>query len=127
MIAPANRVAMSRPRMVTTGLIAPRNACLTYTWRVDRPLARTVRMKSSFSTSTMDDLVSRAYEAMKMIDRHTHGSSMPMNHWPGLSKNGVYRGSGSRSVEYTKMYRKNGASTKICIEPPMSANDIEIL
>jgi hypothetical protein len=25
------------------------------------------------------------------------------------------------------MYRKNGASTKICIEPPMSANDIEIL
>jgi hypothetical protein len=44
MSVPVSRAAMSRPRIVTIGLIAARKPCLTSTVRSAMPLLRAVRM-----------------------------------------------------------------------------------
>ena len=57
---PASTVPICTPRMVTTGRSALRSTWPIVTWRRDRPLARAVRTKSSRSTSSIEERMTRA-------------------------------------------------------------------
>ena len=71
------RAPNCRPITVTTGSRALRSACLTSTVRRGAPLARAVRTKSWFSTSSIADRDWRATSASEKRARVIEGSTKP--------------------------------------------------
>ena len=62
-IEPPSRNPNCNPIIVTTGISALRNVCRRITTGSESPLARAVRTKSSWMTSTNDERVKRAMTA----------------------------------------------------------------